>query len=117
LCRAGVDEVEASGLGGEGKASCTDERFVFCAMALLEKACNKKGKLTKVICNMMRYRSGGLVITPLERLEHCPLAMINRQKIVLFTTKYLSYIINTTIILLTLGAVGGWLYMLYLSAL
>ncbi len=41
----------------------------------------------------------------------------DKQQIILFTTKYLSYLINIVIILAIAGAVGGWIYLLYQSAI
>lgn len=42
---------------------------------------------------------------------------LDKQQIILFTTKYLSYFINIIIIAAVVGAVGGWIYMLYQSAI
>jgi hypothetical protein len=40
---------------------------------------------------------------------------LDKQKIILVTTKYLSYIINTVIILGVGSLVVGWIYLLYKS--
>lgn len=40
---------------------------------------------------------------------------IDKEKVILFTTKYLSYLINTVIILAVAGFVTGWVYLLYKS--
>jgi hypothetical protein len=42
--------------------------------------------------------------------------MFDRQKLVLITTKYLSYLINIAIVGAILGGAGTWIYLLYLSA-
>jgi|GEM_PF-5533677 hypothetical protein len=41
---------------------------------------------------------------------------IDREKIILVTTKYLSYLINIAIVGGLLGGAGTWVYLLYLSA-
>jgi hypothetical protein len=41
---------------------------------------------------------------------------IEKQKVILFVTKYLSYIINAVIIVAVGGFVAGWIYLLYESA-
>lgn len=41
---------------------------------------------------------------------------IDREKIILVTTKYLSYLINIAIVGAVLGGAGMWVYLLYLSA-
>ncbi len=41
---------------------------------------------------------------------------LDKQQIILITTKYLSYFINIIIIAAIAGVVGGWIYMLYQSA-
>lgn len=42
---------------------------------------------------------------------------IDKQKVILFVTKYLSYLINTVIILAVMAFVAGWIYLLYRSAI
>lgn len=42
---------------------------------------------------------------------------IEKEKVILFATKYLSYLINTVIILAVGGFVAGWIYLLYKSAM
>ena len=41
---------------------------------------------------------------------------LEKQQVVLFITKYLSYLINTVLILALGGIVAGWIYLLYESA-
>ncbi len=42
---------------------------------------------------------------------------LDKQQIILITTKYLSYFINIIIIAIIAGVVVGWIYMLYQSAI
>ena len=42
--------------------------------------------------------------------------MFNKQKLILVTTKYLSYLINILIVSAVVGGAAAWVYMLYLSA-
>jgi hypothetical protein len=54
-------------------------------------------------------------IWPPETGECC-IMKLDKQQIILITTKYLSYFINIIIIAAIAGVVGGWIYMLYQSA-
>jgi hypothetical protein len=56
-----------------------------------------------------RYQFG------IERQAGCLVMKFDKQKIILVTTKYLSYLINTVIILGIGGLVAGWIYLLYKS--
>lgn len=40
---------------------------------------------------------------------------IDKEKVILFTTKYVSYLINTVIVLAIGAFVTGWVYFLYKS--
>ncbi|WP_373531407.1 hypothetical protein [Vampirovibrio sp.] len=40
---------------------------------------------------------------------------LDKEKIILVTTKYLAYLINTVIILVVGGLVAAWIYLLYKS--
>jgi len=42
---------------------------------------------------------------------------IDRQKVVLFIAKWISYLLNAVIMLALLGVAAWWIYQLYLSTL